>query len=162
MTNTLSTIHSLALFRRTAAAVSLLVALFLGASAPLVRAQAEAAPPERVLRDFYQWYVGQLVAERDPFTAGRAELKRYASDRLLKQIDKARKVEGGIGSDPFLDAQDFDKQWAKNVTVSTPEVKAEKATANVELKGSEMGTQKLKIALVQENGSWKIDKVESR
>jgi hypothetical protein len=32
----------------------------------------------------------------------------------------------------------------------------------VELKGSEMGTQKLKIALVQENGSWKIDKVESR
>ena len=159
--NTLTLPDPRAVFHRTAAAV-LLLALFFGANAARVRAQGESTPPERVLRDFYQWYVGQLVAERDPFTDGRAEMKRYASDRLLRQLDKARKREGGVGSDPFLDAQDVDKQWAKNITVATPEVKGDKATANVELKGTEMGTQKLKVSLVQENGSWKIDKVESR
>jgi hypothetical protein len=125
-----------------------------------VRAQSDAAP-EQVIRDFYKWYVGQLVAERDPFTDGRTELKRYASERLLRQLDKARNREGGIGSDPFLDAQDFDKDWAKNIKVSAPSVNGDKATANVELKGAEMGTQKLKLGLVQESGGWKIDKVAS-
>lgn len=145
----------------TAARALLFLALLLGASAAMVRAQSDAAP-DQVIRDFYKWYVGQLVAERDPFTDGRTELKRFASERLLRQIDKARKSEDGVGSDPFLEAQDFDKDWAKNITVATPTVNGDKATANVDLKGAEMGTQKLKVSLVQEKGSWKVDKVENR
>jgi hypothetical protein len=158
----LSASLNLLLLTANAARALLLVALFLGGSGAMVHAQGETAAPEQVIRDFYKWYVGQLVAERDPFTDGRAELKRFASDRLLRQLDKARKSEDGIGSDPFLDAQDFDKQWAKNITVATPVVNGDKATAQVDLKGAEMGTQKLKLSLVQEKGSWKIDKVESR
>ena len=156
-----STSRNLLSISARAARALLLLALLLGGSAATVRAQSDAAP-EQVIRDFYKWYVGELVAERDAFTDGRAELKRFASERLLREIDKARKSEDGVGSDPFLDAQDFDKDWAKNVTVATPVVKGAKATANVELKGAEMGPQKLKVSLVQEKGAWKIDKVDSR
>jgi hypothetical protein len=149
-------------FSANAVRALLLFALLLGSTGAVVHAQADAAAPEQVIRDFYKWYVGQLIAERDPFTDGRAELKRFASERLLRQLDKARNREGGIGSDPFLDAQDFDKDWAKNITVATPVVNGEKATAQVDLEGAEMGTQKLKLSLLQEKGSWKVDKVESR
>ena len=142
----------------------LIVALLVFAGgASVLRAQSEeAGTPERAVRDFYLWYVGELVAERDPFTDGRAQLQRFASDRLLREIDKARKSEDGLGSDPFLDAQDFDKEWAKNITVTDPKVSGQKATANVELSGPEMGKQKLKVALVRENDRWKIDKVEGQ
>jgi hypothetical protein len=137
----------------------LLLALLLGGNANALGESAAAAPDE-VIRDFYKWYVGQLVAEKDPFIDGTAELKRFVSDRLLHEIDTARKSEEGAGSDPFLDAQDFDEEWAKNITVATPTVSGDTATATVELQGAEMGTHKLKVALVREEGSWKIDRVE--
>jgi ABC-type transporter MlaC component len=121
-----------------------------------------ATPPERVVRDFYQWYVQALVQNRDPFTQDRAQLKRYASERLLREIDHARKGPDGLDGDPFVDAQDFDKDWAKNISVSAPVINGKRATTVVELSGKEMGTRKLQVTLVQENGAWKVDKVEGQ
>jgi hypothetical protein len=138
----------------------LLIALALVGSAVVAPAQADATAPEQVIRDFYRWYVGQLVAEKDPFKDGRTEMKRYATERLIAQINKMRNSADGVSSDYFLNAQDFDKDWAKNLTISTPVVKNDKATANVELKGAEMGTQKLRVTLAQEKGTWKVDKVD--
>jgi ABC-type transporter MlaC component len=119
-------------------------------------------PPERVVRDFYQWYVQALVQNRDPFTQDRAQLKRYVSERLLREIDHARKGPDGLDGDPFVDAQDFDKDWAKNISVSAPVINGKRATTVVELSGKEMGTRKLQVTLVQENGAWKVDKVEGQ
>ena len=124
-------------------------------------AQAQERAPQRVLQDFYQWYVQALAADTDPFTDKRAELKKYATDRLIRQVEKARK-DGSLGADPFLDAQDFDKAWAKNIKVSGEKIDGQVATANVELKGPEMGTKKLAVTLRQEGGSWKVDKVAER
>ena len=87
-------------------------------------------------------------------------MKRYASARLLREIDGMRKGPDGLNGDYFLDAQDFDKDWATNISVSTPVRKGKRATTVVELKGKEMGTRKLRVALVQEQNEWKVDKVE--
>ena len=148
------------LFSTRALRSLLLMAVALVGSAMISQAQSGTSAPEQVIRDFYRWYVGQLVAEKDPFKDGRAEMKRYATERLIAQINKMRNSEDGVSSDYFLNAQDFDKDWAKNLTIATPVVKGDKATANVELKGAEMGTQKLRVTLAQEKGTWKVDKVD--
>ena len=137
----------------------ILLLLTLLTAAWIAPSHAQERAPDAVIRDFYQWYVQSLAATRDPFTAGRAELKRYATERLIGEIDKARNADE-LGADPFLDAQDFDEAWAKNITVSKPVIKGETATADVTLKGPEMGTHKLNVTLRQEGGSWKIDKVK--
>ena len=139
------------------AKIRLLVALLVGAWISPSHAQERA--PDAMIRDFYQWYVQSLAATRDPFTAGRAEVKRYATERLIREIDKAREADE-LGADPFLDAQDFDAAWAKNITVSKPAINGDTATADVTLKGPEMGTHKLNVTLRKEGGSWKIDKVK--
>jgi Protein of unknown function (DUF3828) len=142
-------------------AVSLL-ALIAALSPGLAEDHADGSSPERVIRDFYQWYVQALVSNRDPFVKGRAELKRFATERLIKQIDRARKGPDGLDGDYFVDAQDFDNEWAKNITVSTPVIKDKHATVEVELKGSEVGTRNLLIDLVWDGGRWKLDKVEGQ
>jgi hypothetical protein len=124
--------------------------------------RAPAATPEKVIRDFYQWYVQTLLSNGDPLSGNRSELKRYATARLIREIDKMVKGPDGLNGDYFLDAQDFDKEWAKNITVATPAITGNRATAEVELKGSEMGTRKLRVSLAQENSTWKVDKVEGK
>ena len=144
------------------AALRLLIVLALGGAALSARADEAAAAPEQVIKKFYAWYVGELVADRDPFTDGRAEMQRSVTPRLLKEIEGKLSEEGGLEADYFLSAQDFDKEWAENVTVSTPTTKGERATAAVELKSQVMGTQKLQVTLVQAEGAWKIDRVEGK
>ncbi len=105
------------------AALRLLFVLALGGVALSARADEAAAAPEQVIKKFYAWYVGELVGDRDPFTDGRAEMQRYVTPRLLKEIEGKLSEEGGLDADYFLNAQDFDKEWAENVTVSTPTTK---------------------------------------
>ena len=141
--------------------VPLLAALLSLVFAAVAPAQESGSSPEGVIREFYAWYVKAVLANRDPFTDDSAKLKQYATARFIGQIKKMRDSEE-LGSDPFLHAQDLDKGWAKNIKVSTPAIKGEVATANVELKGPEMGTHKLGVTLRQEGGTWKVDKVDPR
>lgn len=46
-----------------------------------------------------------------------------------------------------------------SVTVSEVEVDGESATANAEFKGGDLDAQTLEIALVEEDGDWKLDEV---
>lgn len=139
-----------------------LVVLLFASRASLPAQDAPAADkPERVIQEFYSWYLQQLVADKDPFEEGRAKMEQYVSARLVGEIDSIRKSEDGLDADPFLAAQDFDDAWAKNITVTKPEVKGERATADVLLKGEEF-SQNLRLALVLEKGTWKLDKVEGK
>ena len=117
--------------------------------------------PERVVHDFYQWYVQALLQNREPLEKERAALRRSVSERLLKEIDRARKGPDGLDGDPFVDAQDFDREWSKNIIVAPAKITGSHATTTVELKGSEMGTRKLQLTLVQERGGWKVDRVKA-
>jgi ABC-type transporter MlaC component len=137
--------------------------LVLGVFSSIHRATAaenfDATSPEQVIRHFYQWYVNALVNHRDPFEKDRATLKRFTTERLLRTIDHMRKGPDGLDGDYFLDAQDFDAEWGKNITVASPIIKDKKAAVAVELSGKEMGPRKLMITLVLERGAWKIDNV---
>ncbi len=119
----------------------------------------DASSPEQVIRHFYQWYVQGLVNHRDPFEKDRATLKRFATERLINAIDHMRKGPDGLDGDYFLDAQDFDAEWGKNMTVASPIIKDKKAAVEVELSSKEMGSRKLLVSLVLEGGAWKIDNV---
>jgi hypothetical protein len=124
-------------------------------------ARTAGGTPEESIRSFYSWYVTELVANRDPMKQ-RTEMKRFATDRLLKQIDKMKKGPDGLNGDYFLDAQDFDEQWAKKISVSNVKIEGAKATAHVLLDGPEGMRKKLVVQLVNDAGAWKIDKVQGR
>jgi hypothetical protein len=119
------------------------------------------AKPEEAIRGFYHWYMTELIANREPLKE-RADMKRYATERLLKEIEKKQKSADGLGADYFVDAQDFDNLWAKNITVSNLKVSGNNATAEVLLAGKGEMRRQLKVWLVNDGGSWKIDKVQGR
>lgn len=146
--------------KRFLALVALLAAA-LGLPAQAEPAKSSTATPEASIRSFYQWYVTALIANRDPMKQ-RAEMKRFATDRLLNEIEKMKKGPEGLNGDYFLDAQDFDDQWAKKIAVSNVKVEGAKATAHVLLDGGEGMRKKLVVDLVNEAGSWKIDEVQGR
>ena len=137
-----------------------IVTLFLVAAALATgRAAEPAATPEDCIRGFYKWYVTNLVANRDPMKQ-RTEIRRYATERLLKEIDKMVKGPDGLDGDYFTDAQDFDPLWAKNISISGVKTEGNKSSAHVLLNGAKGMQKKLVVHLVKENGTWKVDKVQ--
>lgn len=143
-------------------ALLIVVALFLGSLTASAEDSSASRTPEGTIRAFYSWYVQALVAKKDPFESGRAKLQQYATARLMREIDKARKGPDGLDGDYFLDAQDFDADWARNISVSHVAVKGTAATADVQLKGRNVGMRDLHVTLVQEHGAWKVDQVTGK
>ena len=136
--------------------------LLICVSSALSLAQAKSpAPgsPEEVTRSFYKWYVHALNQNSDPFDKKRVVLRRYVTERLIREIDKAIKGPDGLDGDYFIDAQDWDKDWERNIAVSSVVASKTSATALITLSGATM-SRKLRVALKQERGAWKIDKVE--
>ena len=81
---------------------------------------------------------------------------------MLKEIDKMVKGPDGLDGDYFVDAQDFDPLWAKNISISDARTVGDKSTAHVLLNGSKGMQKKLLVRLVKEHGIWKVDKVQGR
>jgi hypothetical protein len=52
------------------------------------------------------------------------------------------------------------EEQAEGANVSNVSVNGEKATAEAEFEGGSLGAQSLEIALVEEGGTWKLDKIE--
>jgi hypothetical protein len=144
--------------KRIAALITIAAALF--ASGQL-RAAETAATPEDCVRTFYRWYVANLVANRDPMKQ-RKEIRQYATERLLREIGKMAKGPDGLDGDYFVDAQDFDPLWAKNISISEVKTLGDKSSAHVLLNGSKGMQKKLLVHLVKEGGTWKVDKVQGR
>lgn len=123
-------------------------------------AKSLSSNPTETIRGFYHWYVTELIANRDPMS-NRPELKRFATARLLNEIGKMKRGPEGLNGDYFVDAQDFDNQWAKKITVSNVQINDKTATAEVLLKGATADmNRRLKVNLALENGTWKVDKVQ--
>jgi hypothetical protein len=145
-----------------ASVFTLVVAL--GFCSGMRAAEPSVAPvsnPSESIRSFYRWYVTELVANRNPMD-NRKELKRFATERLLKEIDRMKKGPDGLDGDYFVDAQDFDGLWAKNITVSDVKISGTKATAAVLLAGKGDMRRRLDVSLVKDGSVWKVDKVKGR
>jgi hypothetical protein len=145
-----------------AAAFTLVVAFgFCSGARAAEPSVAPAANPSESIRGFYRWYVTELVANRNPLE-NRKELKRFATERLLKEIDRMKKGPDGLDGDYFVDAQDFDGLWANNITVSDVKISGAKATAAVLLAGKGDMRRRLQVSLVKGGSAWKVDKVKGQ
>lgn len=146
---------------KSLASVFILVVAF-GFCSGMRAAEPSVPPnPSDSLRSFYRWYVTELVAKRNPLE-NRKELKRFATERLLKEIDRLKKGPNGLDGDYFVDAQDFDALWAKNITVSDVKISGTKATADVLLAGKGDMRRRLQVSLVRDGSVWKVDRVKGR
>jgi len=119
--------------------------------------------PEAVVKNFYKWYLTELGAERNPRNNRQMVLKA-SSRRLGKWYFSPAYSEWG--ADYFLNAQDFDEHWAKNLTVSRAVVRGNTATIKLTLavpKTSYGSAYKrvISVKLVKESGAWKIDTVDN-
>ena len=146
--------------------MKLLVSIFtlvvvLGFSSATKAAEPSTGNPSDSIRNFYRWYVTELIANRNPMENGK-ELKRFATERLLKEIDRMKKGPDGLDGDYFVDAQDFDELWAKNISISAVQTNGDKCNAHVLLNGSKGMRKKLIVHLAKEGGIWKVDKVKGR
>lgn len=139
--------------------ISVLVSFALMAAFFPLGAAESTATPEDGIRNFYRWYVTNLVANRDPLKQ-RKEIRQYATARLLKEIEKMAKGPDGLDGDYFVDAQDFDPLWAKNIAISAVQTQGDKSSAHVLLDGAKGMRKKLVVHLVKESGTWKVDKVQ--
>jgi hypothetical protein len=115
--------------------------------------------PDAVIHEFYKWYVHALNQNKEPLTSQRTTMRKYVTLRLIREIDRMAKGPDGLDGDYFIDAQDWDKDWEKNIAVSNLVVKNTIATATVALKGNDMN-RNLQLTLKQEAGAWKIDRVK--
>ena len=132
-----------------------------------LQAQPSMAPDETVRR-FYKLYLQSLNKEEQPLEKYRAELSKFVTQRLMKSYDRAKKSDTGINADFFIDAQDWDNAWEKNISVSRSKVQGTRASVTVMLKGGTLDAdnktfdRKLKVGLRKEGGVWKIDTVNGR
>ena len=115
--------------------------------------------PADLARSFYVWYIRELVNGGKPLEQQRAEVRRFVSEGLLARIENERRSATKLNRDPFLDAQEIDPEWARNVAIGNIFV-GRIARLSVALTGHKLGDRQLELKLVQENGAWKIDRVK--
>jgi uncharacterized protein DUF3828 len=131
--------------------------LVLGVMFVSMPAQAQqASTPQDVARGFYSWYLHQLTLENaNPLKQKTTALKYltpqlYANaPRLIRRMD----------ADIFICAQDWDKGWETNFTVSTPEIKNKTGTATVVLPSGEIDKITINVTLIKTGAGWRINKV---
>jgi hypothetical protein len=152
--------HQSASIKARAAALCLLLLLHL-TMPRAVAAQAQsndvpvqtAVSPEEVVQQFYRWYLHALNGNKQPLKQG-AMLHKYVTRGTIQAVKKAEQA-GELDADWFLDAQDFNFEWERNIETSKATVRAGTATLLLTLGGGEW-THKLKITLKREDKVWKI------
>ena len=137
-------------FLRITVVLLVMVVLLLPASAQ------QSANPEDVARGFYSWYLHQLSRENANPLKQRATMLKYVTPQLYAN---APRLIRRMDADIFICAQDWDKGWEKNFSVSTPEVKNGNATATVTLPSGETDKVQINVTLIKTAAGWRINKV---
>jgi hypothetical protein len=138
-------------FLQTSAILLVLVAFV---SVPL-RAQ-QPATPEDVTRGFYSWYLHQLSRENGNPLKQKTTALKYLTPQLYANVPRLiRRMDADI----FICAQDWDKGWEQNFTVSTPQIKNGSATTTVTLPSGEIDKIQINLTLIKTAAGWRINKV---
>jgi hypothetical protein len=138
-------------FQRAIAASLILIASL----STLTRAQ-QAAAPENVVRGFYSWYLHQLALENATPLKQKTTALKYLTPQLYAN---APRLIRRLDADIFICAQDWDKGWERNFTVSTPQIKNSTATATVILPSGETDKITIDVTLIKTASGWRINKV---
>jgi len=116
----------------------------------------QAATPQDVARGFYSWYLHQLSRENAEPLKQKTTALKYLTPQLYAN---APKLIRRMDADIFICAQDWDKDWEKNFSVSTPQIKNNSATATVTLPSGETDKIKINVTLIKTTAGWRINKV---
>jgi len=139
--------------RRTIAGLILVIAVSILFTT--VRAQ-QTATPEDLARGFYSWYLHQLTIENSNPLKQRTTMLKYVTPQLYAN---APRLIRRMDADIFICAQDWDKGWEKNFTVSTPQTKNNVATTTVTLPSGETDRVRINLTLLKTASGWRINKV---
>ena len=123
-----------------------------------------AQTPEQAATRFYKWYLQELNLQRDPRTERKTKLLGQLSRRLGKWLYSI--PDGEYGADYFIDAQDWDEEWADSITASRARIKGNEAQLSITLgvhkngrQSAGIGKHVLRLKMVKEGGQWKIDRI---
>ena len=120
-------------------------------------ARAQQSPsPEDTARGFYTWYLHQLTLENSNPLKQKTTALKYLTPQLYAN---APRLIRRMDADIFICAQDWDKGWEKNFSVSTPEIKNNNATATVTLPSGETDKIRINVTLLKSASGWRINKV---
>lgn len=114
------------------------------------------------VKKFYGWYVNEIHNDRLPFR-NQAMIRNHSSRRLWKWLNS--QAYRDFGADYFLDAQDFARDWGTQIAISNFKMKGNVTTFTMRMGSpkpdqTQMGPHTIKLKLVKESGSWKIDRVD--
>ena len=147
---------------------SLLLALLLAAGSPARAAEARAGAlaPDVVAAEFYGWYLEALSADQDPLSDRYDTFTRYVTKELAARL--VERLQGGRvpQRDYFTQSAGYRPAWQRSVHAATMRQRAAAADVVVTLGGGETGEDDgprrvLALAMVLENGRWKIRQVVS-
>ena len=118
--------------------------------------------PEAAVRQFYPWYLGEMMKGLVPLTEER--MQDYVAAETLRDlafmINRANGGKRGLQQDYFLQAKDYFDDWADYIAVAEVTVDGDTASALVALGDPTQGTKRLALTLVREDGGWKISRVD--
>ncbi len=97
------------------------------------------------------------VIETAATTTDPSNCTELETQRFNEQNDQ---VQGKAANKACEEEAEAGEEQAKAAKVSNVSVNDEKATAEVEFEGGSLGSQTLEVALVEEDGDWKLDQVE--
>ena len=112
--------------------------------------------PEDVAADFYAWYLAYIGdpgsdSFRNPLVDRAYRESGFLSDRFVQELDDL--LDEGISADPILLAQDIPNDF-------TVDPGSEVGTAIVHLQFGTETVRHLKVTMIQDLGTWKIDGIE--
>ena len=119
------------------------------------RAQ-QPASPEEVTRGFYAWYLHQLSRDNAQPLKQKTTALKYLTPQLYAN---APRLIRRMDADIFICAQDWDKGWEKNFTLTPPEIKNSSATTTVTLPSGETDRIRINVTLLKTAAGWRINKV---
>ncbi len=116
----------------------------------------QADAPQDIVRGFYSWYLHQLTRENEEPLKLKTTALKYLTPQLYAN---APRLTRRMDADIFICAQDWDKGWEKNFSVSTPQIKNSTTTATVTLPSGETDQIKINVTLIKTASGWRINKV---
>lgn len=116
--------------------------------------------PAQAIRNFYSWYVAEIVSGNRPLQKQRDLMRKFVTERLLSRIDKMPKGPGGLDGDYFLNAQEIDPDWGRNIAVGNNYIGKTMSRLSVILSGRKLGDRQFDVTMRFQEGAWKIDEIK--
>lgn len=145
------------MLKPTRQTIARVLALLVGVAFLSLPAQTQqSGTPEDVVRGFYSWYLHQLSLEHGEPLKQKTTALKYLTPQLYANAPRLTRQ---MDADIFICAQDWDKGWEKNFTVTPPQIKNTSATTTVTLPSGETDKVNINVTLLKMASGWRINKV---